>query len=90
VAEVPEVTEPGLNAAVAPDGTPVAENETVWAEPDVVAVFTVVAAPLPAVTDADAGLTAIEKSFVGVPAVTVKDTLVVWVAEAPVPVTVTG
>ena len=66
-----------------------ADSATVCAEPAVTAVLTVVVAALPAVTEADGGLSAIEKSLVTVAAFTVRDTVVVWEAEAPVPVTVT-
>ena len=60
------MTEDGENEAVAPLGRPLALSETVWAEPDVIAVETVALVPDPAVTDADDGLTEIEKSFVPV------------------------
>ena len=59
----PAVTDEGENDAPAPDGSPLALSETVWAEPDVTAVDTVALAPLPAVTLAELGLTESEKSF---------------------------
>ena len=65
VEDEPAVTEDGENDAEAPLGRPLAVNETVCAEPDVTAVETVALVPDPAVTDADVGLTATEKSFVG-------------------------
>src|SRR5436305_13287799 len=37
----PAVTDVGLNVAVAPEGRPLAERLTVWAEPEVTAVDTV-------------------------------------------------
>ncbi len=61
----PAVTEDGENDAVTPLGRPLALSETVCAEPEVTAVETVALVPDPAVTDADDGLTEIEKSFVG-------------------------
>ncbi len=64
VDDAPVVTEDGENDAVAPDGRPLALSETVCAEPEVAAVETVAVVPDPAVTDADDGLTEIEKSFV--------------------------
>jgi hypothetical protein len=65
VDEPPAVTDVGLNVALAPLGRPLADNDTVWAEPEVTAVETVVDVPEPAVTVPDVGLTEIEKSFVG-------------------------
>ena len=41
VDEPPAVTEAGLNDAVAPAGSPLADRDTVWAEPEVTAVATV-------------------------------------------------
>ena len=64
VDEPPLVTDAGENDAVTPLGRPLALSETVWAEPDVVAVDTVAVVPDPAVTVADDGLSEIEKSFV--------------------------
>jgi hypothetical protein len=46
----PLVTEAGENEPLAPEGRPLTENETVLAEPDVVAVETVYEIPEPAVT----------------------------------------
>jgi hypothetical protein len=65
VDEPPLVTDAGENDAVAPLGRPLALSETVWADPDVVAVETVALVPDPAVTVADDGLTEIEKLFAG-------------------------
>jgi hypothetical protein len=89
VDDPPEFTEVGLNAAVAPAGKPDAESDTDCAEPDVTAVEIVDVAGLPAFTVAEDGLAAIEKSFAAT-ALTVSDTDVVCVADAPVPVTVIG
>ena len=89
VDDPPEFTEVGLNDAVAPVGRPDAASETDCAEPDVTAVEMVDVAGLPAVTVADDGLAAIEKSFAA-GAFTVSETDVVCVAEVPVPVMVIG
>src|SRR5207302_10604679 len=61
----PAVTDVGLNVAVAPEGSPLADRLTVWAEPEVTAVDTVGDVELPAVTVPLEGLTAIEKSLPG-------------------------
>ena len=87
VDEPPDVTEAGLNDAEAPAGRPVADNETVCAEPDVVAVLMVDVPEPPAETDTVDGEAAIEKSF-ATTGVIVNVTLAVCVALAPVPVTV--
>src|SRR5688500_6725001 len=63
VAEPPAVTDDGLNEAVAPAGRPLADSVTVCAVPAVTAVLTVVVPEPPAVTLADVGDTAIEKSL---------------------------
>jgi hypothetical protein len=68
----PEVTEDGLNDALAPDGRPDADNATDSAEPDVTAVDTVVVAAEPAVTLPEAGERATEKSLAAEPVVTVR------------------
>jgi hypothetical protein len=65
VDDPPAVTDVGENDAVTPLGRPLALSETVCAEPDVTAVETVVLVPEPAATDADDGLSEIEKSFAG-------------------------
>jgi hypothetical protein len=65
VDEPPEVTEEGLNEAVAPAGRPEAERFTVWALPLVVAVETVAETEPPAVTEPEVGDTETEKSLVG-------------------------
>src|SRR5690242_8612065 len=67
---LPLVTDVGLNEAVAPDGSPLAEKLTVCAAPEVTTVFTVVEVPLPAATEPDDGLSEIEKSLLVVPPVT--------------------
>src|SRR5262249_7737343 len=64
VLEPPDVTDAGLNEAVAPLGRPDALSETVWAEPAVTAVDTVAVADEPAVTLPEVGDTDTEKSFV--------------------------
>jgi hypothetical protein len=65
VDEPPDVTDVGLNVAVTPDGRPLAEKATDWADPAVVAVLTVVVAELPAATEPEVGEVATEKSLVG-------------------------
>ena len=65
VDEAPEVTLAGENDADTPDGSPLADSDTVCALPEVVAVDTVAVVPLPTVTVPEAGLTEIEKSFGG-------------------------
>jgi len=67
VDDEPDVTEEGVNVAVAPLGSPDAVSATVCAEPAVVAVDTVVVAAEPAATLPDDGETEIEKSFVPPP-----------------------
>jgi hypothetical protein len=87
VDEVPAVTEVALRVAVAPAGTPDALRLTVCADPLVTAVEIV---DVPLVLCASVrllGLALIEKSF-DPGAVTVRFTVVVWVALVPVPVTV--
>ena len=63
VDEPPEVTEDGLNDAVAPLGRPDPENVTVCAVPLVVAVDTVVETEPPAVTEPEVGESETEKSL---------------------------
>ena len=82
----PAVTVLGLKDAVAPDGSPLALRVTVWAEPLTTAVLTVEVTLWPWSTVTLLGLALIEKSS-GM--VTVSETEVLCVAEAPVPVTVT-
>ena len=84
----PELTVDGVNDTRAPIGAPVALRPIDWATPEVTAVLMAVVAALPATTLAEAGEAEIEKSLVG-GAVTVRAKVVVWVAEVPVPVTVT-
>jgi len=85
---LPAVTDTGLNDADAPAGSPLAERLTVCALPLVTAVEIVLVlhAARPIVTLF--GLAEIEKSL-GTGAVTVKETVVVCVADGAVPVTVT-
>jgi hypothetical protein len=63
VDDAPDVTDVGENAAVAPDGSPLALNDTVSAEPDVTAVETVELVPFPATMLAELGLSETEKSL---------------------------
>ncbi len=62
----PAVTAVGLRLAVAPDGTPETDKETVCALPEATAVETVAVAVAPAFTDRVDGETEREKSLVGV------------------------
>ncbi len=55
----------GLNDTVAPVGTPVALSATDWVAPLVTAVLMVLVVPDPALTVAELGLAAMEKSFGG-------------------------
>jgi hypothetical protein len=85
---LPAVTEAGLKPTVVPVGWPLALRATVWAEPLVTAVL-IVEVPLPpCAMPRLLGLALIEKSDGGGGAVTVRLTVVVWVALVPVPVTV--
>src|SRR5438132_12533976 len=84
----PAVTDPGLNDAVVPAGTPVALRVTLSAEPLVTAVEIVDVALPPCRAETLFGLAAIEKSLGA--AVTVSATVVSWVALGAVPVTVDG
>jgi hypothetical protein len=63
VDEPPAVTDDGLNDAVAPDGRPLADSETVCAEPEVTAVDTVADTEPPGFTAPDVGDTEMEKSL---------------------------
>ena len=72
VAELPAVTEVGFKVTVAPAGAPLAVRLMLWALPDVTAVPTVDDVELPAVTEPELGETATEKSFCGLPLVTVR------------------
>src|SRR5215471_8683704 len=83
----PEVIGLGLNDADAPLGTPLIERETLWALPEVTAVLIALVPEAPWVNVRLFGLALIEKSF-GTGALTVRVTVVVCVADAPVPVTV--
>ena len=84
----PEFTLDGVKVAVAPAGRPVAERATDWGTPLVRVVLMVLVAAEPAVTLAEEGVADREKSLVP-GAFTVRVKVVVWVAEVPVPVTVT-
>ena len=87
VALPPEVIGFGLNDADAPLGTPLIERETLWSLPEVTAVLIALVPETPWVNVRLFGLALIEKSF-GTGALTVKVTVVVCMADAPVPVTV--
>lgn len=89
VDDEPELTEVGENDAVAPDGRPLALNDTVSDEPDVTAVETVELVPLPATTLAEVGLSETEKSF-AVALRTVSVNVAVCDPLAAVPVIVIG
>jgi len=88
VDDPPAVTDVGLRLAVAPEGTPDTLSETDCAEPLVTAVEIVEVPFAPCARLSELGLALIEKSFAGAEAVTVRPTVVEWVALAPVPVTV--
>jgi hypothetical protein len=85
VDEPPAATELGLKPAVAPPGRPLADSETVPGDPEVTAVDTVAVAVPPGATVAPAGDTAMEKSSLATTSVTVVE----WLVEPSVPVTVT-
>src|SRR5207237_367424 len=72
------------NVAVVPAGMPLALSVIDCALPEVRTVEMVEVPELPAVTLTEVGLAEMEKSLAG----TVSDTVVEWVAETPVPVTV--
>jgi len=57
--------------ALAPEGRPDTDNETVCDEPEMVAVLTVALVPDPCCTEADVGETASEKSLPGAAPVTI-------------------
>src|SRR6266849_4380762 len=86
VDEPPALTEPGLKVIVTPVGWPLALSATVWAEPLVTAVLIVDVPLAPCWMLRLPGFAAIEKSAGGA-AATVRVTVVVCVALAPVPVT---
>ena len=88
VALPPAVTEVGLSDAVAPEGVPVTDSETVCALPLVTAVEMVEVPEAPCCTLSEAGFALMEKSFAGGGPLTTSVTEVVCVADAPVPVTV--
>jgi hypothetical protein len=88
VEEAPTVTDPGLNTTEIPDTAgDVNDNATICAAPDVSAVLIADVPDDPCPTLTDDGDAPIEKSFGG-GVVTVRVTVVVWVAEEPAPVTV--
>ena len=76
--------------ATAPEGRPVALRATDWAAPLVTVVPMVLVAGEPAATLAALGEAEMEKSLGGGGPVTVRVKVVEWVAEVPVPVTVTA
>src|SRR5262245_28252479 len=80
----PAVTLVGLNDALASAGRPLMESDTFCALPDVTAVLMVVVPLDPCATETVVGFALIEESF----AAMTKVTMVVWVAEVPVPVIV--
>jgi hypothetical protein len=82
----PAVTDVGLNEAVVPDGRPLALMAMLSALPLVTVVEIVEVAVVFCSADTLLGPALIEKSF---RTMTVSETLVVWVALAAVPVTVT-
>ena len=63
--ELPEVSEAGLKAAVAPAGKPDTDSATFWAEPDTVAVLIVVATLEPWTTEPEVGFALNAKSLPG-------------------------
>jgi hypothetical protein len=67
VEEAPELIGLGLKPALAPDGSPDADSETLCALPAVTAVEIVDVADAPAFTVAEDGESDIEKSLVGTP-----------------------
>jgi hypothetical protein len=81
----PDVIEAGVNDTVAPLGVPLAASVTVWAFPLVTLVLMVVVAVCPAVIVTELGDAVMAKSSVTT-AMTVSDTVVVWVADDPVPI----
>ncbi len=87
VLEPPAVTELGLNEALAPLGRPDALRLIVCALPEVTAVLMVLVPDEPCVMLRLDGLALMEKSFV-VGGLMTNETVVVCVAEVPVPVTV--
>jgi uncharacterized membrane protein len=84
---LPAVTELGLKLALAPAGRPLALSATDWAEPLVTAVLMVVLPAFPWATPRLDGFALMLKSFGA--AVTVTVTVVLWIKEPSVPVTVT-
>ena len=82
----PAVTELGLNDAVVPEGTPLAESATLSAEPLMTAVEMVDVVLPPCTAETLLGFALIEKSL---GAATVSVTVVLCATLAAVPVTVT-
>ena len=81
--------EVGLNTPVTPVGTPVADSATAALKPPDTVVVTNAYALWPRARDPAVGETEIAKAP-AVAAVTVSDTVAVWVIPPPVPVTVIG
>ena len=77
--------DPGLNAAVAPAGTPDALRAIAELKPPETVVAIMLVPLAPCATDIDAG----EAAMLNAGTVTVRDTVVVCVTPPPVPVTVT-
>ena len=88
VEDAPAFTGFGLNDAVDPPGRPPSDMVTVCAEPEVTVVEMLLVPELPCTNVRLEGLAPIEKSLGGGGAVMVSDTVVEWVALAPVPVMV--
>ena len=88
VADWPAVMLPGLKLAVAPVGNPDAASAIDCGLPLVTALLITLEPPWPATTLTEDGEADSEKSFGG--GATVRVTVVVWVNELPVPVTVIG
>ena len=89
VEDAPAVIVEGVNVTVVPVGSPLEVSARVWALPVVTAVLIVLEVDWPAGIVREVGDALIEKSS-GTTAVTVSVTVVVWVADAPVAVTVIG
>ena len=90
--EVPEPGAPievGLKTPVTPDGTPVADSATAPLKPPETVVVTTAYPLWPCSSDPEVGETEMAK-VPATAAVTVSDTVAVWVIPPPVPVTVIG
>ena len=84
IALPPAVTVVGLRLAVVPDGASEMDRRTLCALPEVTAVETVPVAEAPVLTDSVDGETESEKSL-AVAAITVTETLALWLFEEPAP-----